>query len=103
MLTEFWLGRRFFARFGVNDSRPFTGCNRVAYIPGFPTGTAAATARFALCLFFRHFGSGASDIALSGFPVYVNLAVVVIVLTLGGLGSVLALRRTWGFVRIDVR
>ncbi len=104
MLAEFWLGRRLFARFGVNDSRPFTGCNRVAYLPGIPTGTAAAAAaRFALCLFFRHFSNGTSDLTSCSFLASVNLAGVGVVFLHGGLGSVLALRRKCGFERIEVR
>ncbi len=103
MLTEFWLGGRFSARFEVIDSRPFTGCNRVAYLAGIPIGTAAATARFALCLFFRHFSNGTSDLTSCSFLASVNLAGVGVVFLHGGLGSVLALRWKWGFERIEVR
>ncbi len=103
MLTEFWLGGRFSARFGVIDSRPFTGCNRVAYLPGIPTGAAASTANIALFGFFRHLRNGNPDAALSGFLASVNLAGVGVVFLHGGLGSVLALRWKWGFERIEVR
>ncbi len=72
MLAEFWLGRRFFALFGVKNCRSFTGCNGVAYLPGIPTGADAA-ARFALFVF------ASFDLALSGFPVSVKLAVVIVV------------------------
>ncbi len=76
MLTEFWLGGRFFARFGVNDSRPFTGCNCVAYLAGIPIGAAA---RFALLVFFKPVNNGRFNLALSSFPASVKLAVVVVI------------------------
>ncbi len=75
MLTEFWLGGRFFARLAVIDSRPFTGCNRVAYLAGIHTGAA----RFALLVFSKPVNNGRFNIALSSFPASVKLAVVVVV------------------------
>ncbi len=74
--TEFWLGGRFFARFGVIDSRPFTGCNRVAYLEGIPIGATAA--RFALLVFFKPVNNGRFNLALSSFPASAKLVVVVV-------------------------
>ncbi len=79
MLTEFWLGGRFFARFAVIDSRPFTGCNRVTYLAGIPIGTAAA--RFALLVFFKPVNNGRFNLSLSSFPASVKRVVVVVVET----------------------
>ncbi len=76
MLAEFWLGGRFFACFGIIDSRPFTGCNRVAYLPGIPI--VAAAAHFALLVFFKPVNNGRFNLALSSFPASVKLAVVVV-------------------------
>ncbi len=77
MLIEFWLGGRFFARFGVIDSRPFTDCNRVAYLAGISIGAAAE--RFALFVFFEPVNNGGFNLALSSFPASGKLAVVVVV------------------------
>ncbi len=77
MLTEFWLDIKFFARFGIIDSRPFTGCNRVAYLAGIPI--VAAAAHFALLVFFKPVNNGRFNLTLSSFPASVKLVVVVVV------------------------
>ncbi len=61
VLTEFWLDGRFFARFGIIDSRLFTDCNRVAYLAGIPI--VAAAARFALLVFFKPVNNGRFNLA----------------------------------------
>ncbi len=75
-LRGFMSGRTVFARFGVHDNRPLTDCSRVVYLPGFPKEAAA---RFALLLFFNTFNKGILNLALSGFPAPIKLAVVVVV------------------------
>ncbi len=75
-LTGFTSDRWVFVRFGVHADRQLTGCSRVVYLPGFLKGAAA---RFALLLFFKTFNKGRLNLALSGVPAPIKLAVVVVV------------------------
>ncbi len=77
MLTEFWLDGRFFAPFGMKNSRSFTGCNHVAYLAGLPPGAAAA--HFALLVLLKTVNKGRFKHALRSFPALVKLVVVVVV------------------------